>query len=232
MRLRPLIDGGPFGYGCSKIIQVIVACILWKSVRGKLPPTITNTFVVLQASILSIQGFTNTSNVINIALVAVALVGVSWIVTVVLSLWLHYTQSKGDGHAGLNKMLKPTYGRRLHLAIMSLLNAICEECTFRGFWRHELELTAGCNKFQSNLLQGVIFGLWHYFGISNGWTGVALTTLYGWIMGYLSDWNVAQHASFDGSGRTSTGLLLPIITHSVADFYIFTVLARQPPKTA
>jgi Type II CAAX prenyl endopeptidase Rce1-like len=234
--LQPLVDGGPFGHGCSKIIQVLVAGILWKSVRGELPPTITDTVLFLQTSILSMQEMTNIANGIHVAIVALVLAVVSWAVTVILSLWLHYTQSKGDSHAGLNKMLQPTYGRRLQtseylrFAIMAFINAICEECTSRGFWRHELELTAGCSKVQSNILHGMIFGLWHYFGIPNGWTGVALTTLYGWVMGYLSDWNITVRTSFDGSGIISTGLLLPIITHSIADYYIFTVLARQSFK--
>ena len=233
-RLHLLIDGGPFGYGCSKIIQVVVACILWKLVRGILPPTIVDTFGVLQMSMRSLQELTNTVNGIHAAIAVVALTCVSWVVTVVLSLWLKYTNNKGDSHTGLNKMLQPTYGRPLHaresiqLAILAIMNAVCEECTSRGFWRHELELTAGCTKCESNFIQAVIFGLWHYFGIPNGWTGVALTTLYGWIMGYLSDWTVTQNTSNDGSGHFSTGLLFPIITHSIADYYIFTVLARQP----
>lgn len=234
--LQPFIDGGPLGYGCSKMIQVVVACILWKLVRGTLPPTISYTFIVVTTTVSSIQEITKIRNWIYVTIVIIILAGVSWIVTVVLSLWLQYTRSKGDSHAGLNKLLQPTYGRQLQLrehiqlAILALLNAICEECTSRGFWRHELEVTAGCTKFQSNLLQGTIFGIWHYFGIPNGWTGVGLTTLYGWIMGYLSDWIIATHAVLDGSEQISTGLLFPILTHSIADYYIFTVMARQPSK--
>jgi prepilin signal peptidase PulO-like enzyme (type II secretory pathway) len=188
----------------------------------------------LQSLIASIPEWTKIANVINAVIIVAVLVGVSWVVTVVLSLWLHFTQSKGDSHDGLNKLLRPTYGRPLQarehiqLAIMALLNATCEEFTSRGFWRHELELTAGCTKFQSNLLQGVIFGMWHYFGIPNGWSGVALTTLYGWIMGYLSDWNVTRHTH--GSESISSGLILPIITHGIADYYIFTIMARQSSK--
>ena len=235
-RLQHLVDGGPFGHGCGKIITVVVACSLWTLVRGTLPPTIVNTFVDLPTSIFSIQELTRISVGIYVAIVIAMLAAVSWIVTVVLSLWLQHTRSKGDSHAGLNKMLQPTYNRPLQnreciqLAILALMNAICEECTSRGFWRNELERTAGCSKFQSNLLQGVIFGLWHYFGIPNGWAGVALTTVFGWIMGFLSDWTITTRASLDGSGHMSTGLLFPILTHSIIDYYIFTVLARQPSK--
>jgi Type II CAAX prenyl endopeptidase Rce1-like len=95
------------------------------------------------------------------------------------------------------------------------------ELICRGFWRYELELTADCTKTQSNIVQGMIFGLWHYFGIPSGWTGVVLTTVYGWTMGFLSDWNVPNNAP------TTTGLVLPIVTHSMADYYIFTVIARE-----
>jgi Type II CAAX prenyl endopeptidase Rce1-like len=235
-RLQHLVDGGPFGHGCGKIITVVVACSLWTLVRGTLPATIVNTFVNLPTSIFSIQKLTRISVGIYVAIVIAMLAAVSWIVTVVLSFWLQHTRSKGDSHAGLNKMLQPTYNRPLQnreciqLAILALMNAICEECTSRGFWRNELERTAGCSKFQSNLLQGVIFGLWHYFGIPNGWAGVALTTVFGWIMGFLSDWTSITRASLDGSGLMSTGLLFPILTHSIIDYYIFTVLARQPSK--
>jgi hypothetical protein len=46
-------------------------------------------------------------------------------------------------------------------------------------------------------------------------TGVALTFVYGYIMGLLKE--------TIGEG----GLLLPIIVHTVADYYIFTTIARQ-----
>ena len=86
-----ILNGGPFGYGCSKVIQVIVACLLWKFVRGTLPPTIISTLTVGRNVIRSMQG----SNWIHVVVGVVILTGVSWIVTVVLSLWLQYTQSKG-----------------------------------------------------------------------------------------------------------------------------------------
>jgi membrane protease YdiL (CAAX protease family) len=160
--------------------------------------------------------------------VIATIVFLSLVVNVVLYAWSHFFQKPGGGHGGLDSMLQPTMGRSLNtiehiqLIFLALLNAICEEFACRGFWRYELELTANCTKLQSNMVQGIIFGLWHYFGIPGGWTGVALTTVYGWIMGYLSDWTLT-----DDEATTTTGLIIPIITHSIADYYIFTVLARQ-----
>ena len=98
------------------------------------------------------------------------------------------------------------------------MNATCEECTARGFWRHEFECTAAATRHWSNAGQAILFGAWHYYGIPSGWTGVGLTTVYGWIMGLLADLH------------PSTGLLLPILAHSIADYYIFAVIARQEKK--
>jgi membrane protease YdiL (CAAX protease family) len=227
-----LMQGGPLGYGCSKIIQVIIACTLWTLVRGALPPTIIHTTTLIVGE----QPLLYQIDWINLLVTAIMLAILLWIVTVVLSLWLQYTQSKCDSHKGLNILLQPTKGRPLqtieysHLALLAILNAICEECTSRGFWRREFELTARCTRFQSNLLQGIIFGLWHYFGIPNGWYGVALTTVFGWIMGYLSDWTIANTWVSNELHPVTTGLSIPIIVHSIIDFFIFTVLARQPSK--
>jgi membrane protease YdiL (CAAX protease family) len=231
--LQLLVDGGPLGKGCRKIIQVIVAYLLWSNVRGTLPRSILNTGTIIKTSILSLRQVMDQFNWIYIVTVVIIIGIVSWIVDITLSLWLYYTQSQCDSHDGLNKMLQPTLGRQLtttehfQLIVLAILNATCEEYTCRGFWRSELEYTACCTKFQSNLIQGIIFGIWHYFGIPNGWTGVILTTIYGWIMGYLSDWTVTGDITSNKSDSISTGLLLPIVTHSIADYYIFTVLARQ-----
>jgi hypothetical protein len=230
--LQFLIKGGPFGKGCSKIIHVAVAFVLWIKIRGTLPPSILNTFRTTRTSILSLPLLTDTYSWFIVLSVTTAIVILSLVVNIVLYLWSHYTESQGSTHHGLNSMLQPTVGRRLRtvehlqLALLAVINATCEEFTCRGFWRYEFETTTSCTKFQSNIVQGMIFGLWHYFGIPNGWMGVILTTIYGWIMGYLSDLNVA------GTDRTTgvSCLFFPIIAHSIADYYIFTVLSRHRIK--
>jgi membrane protease YdiL (CAAX protease family) len=65
----------------------------------------------------------------------------------------------------------------------------------------------------SNIWQAAIFGIWHYHGIPSGLPGVALTFVYGLVMGLLMDYG--------------GGLLLPILAHSIADYFIFVVIARQ-----
>jgi membrane protease YdiL (CAAX protease family) len=225
-RLDLVMKGGPLGYGCYKVIQVAVASLLWITVRGYLPPTIANTLSAMKNMKLSLQLSETSSWIVSLSVV-VTISLLSLIVNAVLWIWSRKYPHKEGSHDGLNSMLQATMGHSLsatehiQLALLALLNATCEEFTCRGFWRHELELTAHCTKVQSNIVQGIIFGLWHYFGIPSGWTGVALTTVYGWVMGYLSDWTVTDETS------TTTGLLLPIITHSIADYYIFAVLARQ-----
>ena len=158
----------------------------------------------------------------------------------VLAVWSHYgTHRRGVQHAGVQGLVSSTLGRPLSVGehatmmVLAVVNAACEECTARGFWRHEFEwclvhahasaattlattTTTGTTLRWSNLAQALIFGAWHYHGIPSGWTGVVLTTIYGGIMGFLADLH------------PSMGLLLPIVAHSIADYYIFAVIARQP----
>ena len=39
-----LVKGGPLGKGCSKILEVVAACLLWKAARGNLPETVVAAF--------------------------------------------------------------------------------------------------------------------------------------------------------------------------------------------
>jgi membrane protease YdiL (CAAX protease family) len=106
-----------------------------------------------------------------------------------------------------------------HIKILSwaIINACCEEITYRGYWRMEIQLLIPTNNeyrnIISNLGQGFIFGIMHYYGIPNGWIGVILTFIYGIVMGYIAD--------------LFHGLAVPIIMHSIADYYIFAFIVRQ-----
>jgi len=99
-----------------------------------------------------------------------------------------------------------------HLAAMAAGNAICEEVVSRGFFFHEFLAVGGLSSGQANVVQAVAFGVWHYRGIPSGWVGVGLTFLYGWIMGMM--------LAYGG------GMALPIIAHTLADYFIFSVIAR------
>ena len=48
--------------------------------------------------------------------------------------------------------------------------------------------------------------------IPSGWTGVGLTFVYGLAMGFLLEYG--------------GGSLLPIVAHTIADYFIFAVIAR------
>jgi membrane protease YdiL (CAAX protease family) len=112
-------------------------------------------------------------------------------------------------------MVKESIGKSLslhqhiHLFVLAAMNAFCEEVTCRGFWRAEYSKYTT----RANLWQATLFGIWHYHGIPSGWTGVGLTFVYGTIMGWLQDY--------------FGGLLMPILAHALADYFIFSVIARN-----
>ena len=87
----------------------------------------------------------------------------------------------------------------------ALLNATMEELIWRGgiqSWlaRHTTITVA-------ILLQGISFGALHWAGFPSGWSGVALATIYGVMLGWL------RHAT--------RGLAAPIVAHILADLTIF-----------
>jgi membrane protease YdiL (CAAX protease family) len=138
-------------------------------------------------------------------------------VNLVLYLWSHFTQSRGD-HSGVNDMVEPSIGRALswkeHLKILllALVNSACEEVTSRFFWMAEFNKYLPASNI-GNVCQSVVFGAWHYHGIPSGWTGVAMTFVYGLIMGFFFQYG--------------DGLLLPVMAHALADYYIFASIVRQ-----
>ena len=236
--VQGMMWGGPLGSGCGKLMEVLAACLLWTVVRGSPPESITASFRwPLQLFFSSRQHQSTTMSTKDWTFLLFGILLLSLAVNGVLAAWSHYYNascnsrtnsgaSDHHNHPGVQRMVQSTVGRRLsapehgRLVALAVLNAVCEECTSRGFWRREFELTAHLTgaAWHSNLAQAVVFGAWHYHGIPSGLMGVALTTVYGLLMGWLADWQPA------------TGLLLPILTHSIADYYIFAVIARQPPR--
>jgi membrane protease YdiL (CAAX protease family) len=210
-----LAQGGPLGRGCSKAIELLVAGLLWYCLRGSLPESVATTFNLTENVRIALS-----LPLPRVVAVTVGICVLSAAANGVLHLWSQYARSSGN-HTGLHMLLRPTLQRDLsarehcELAFLAILNATCEECSSRGFWRRELEHTAGLSAQSSNICQAIMFGAWHYFGVPSGWTGVALTSVYGWIMGTAADYS------------KELGLTIPILMHSIADYYIFAVLARR-----
>lgn len=87
----------------------------------------------------------------------------------------------------------------------ALLNATMEELIWRGgiqSW-----LVEHTNITLAILIQGISFGALHWAGFPSGWSGVALATIYGVMLGWL------RHAA--------GGLIAPIVAHILADLTIF-----------
>lgn len=198
---QSLIRGGPLGPGCGKVIEIFTVCLLWKlSYPDETLPISLGPLpsCVTWGIVLVLCGLTN------------------WI----LSLWSRRTQSRGD-HSGVHTMVddlsrgRPLISRTQHLELLlwAIANATCEEVASRGIWMHEFQRRGNVSFVQANVLQAISFGVWHFHGIPSGWTGVGLTFVYGLAMGFMMEYG--------------GGLLLPIVAHSIADYFIFAVIARQ-----
>ena len=217
--LSYLLHGGPLGRGCRKVVEILAAFILWKALHGDWP-------------VIPWGPFPHWTTIIIVILLSLVVNGV-------LTMWSHATQSRGD-HVGVQDMVHSTQGRALMakehavIAALAFLNALCEEITARHFWYKAFEvyscLSASTNttwntlststisswlstQQSANMAQALVFGLWHYQGIPSGVMGVALTFIYGFIMGLLLQFG--------------QGLLLPVLAHTMADYFIFSVIVRQ-----
>ena len=209
-----LRDGGPLGRNCSKVVAVVSSSFFALYVLKKEP---------------SWMEFCKIGPMWPSWWMPCLVVVFSLMVNLVLWLWSSWqNNSKGD-HVGVHRMVHGTLDRQLLLVEHGMLvawatiNAICEEVTSRGFnrweyyliWRemHPSFVNDRVGWDTSNLWQALYFGLAHFNGVPSGWTGVGLTLTYGWLMGLLQD--------------AGGGLLYPILTHAVADYWIFSQIARR-----
>jgi membrane protease YdiL (CAAX protease family) len=194
---KALAHGGPLGMGCGKLVEVLVAIFLWRLVQDEWP-------TISMGPLPGIPAW-------------LGMFVLSAGVNLVLQLWSSTLKSRGD-HSGVNDMVESTQGRALsrneHIQIfgLALLNGACEEITSRWFWMAEFQRYTTSTQY-ANLVQAAVFGIWHYHGIPSGFAGVALTFVYGYIMGLLCLYG--------------KGLFLPIVAHAIADYYIFAIIARQ-----
>jgi len=207
---RTSLLNGPLGPGAWKIVHLITAICLWRIIQREWP---------------EIKFFGNSRKYPGL-LEWIILVGISIAVNMVLYLWSRISKSKGL-HKGVERMVSSSKHRndltlreQLLYGFLAFVNATCEEITFRWFFRSEFAvyIPDRDNKnlfcFDANVVQAVVFGVLHYYGIPSGMAGVCLTFVYGWIMGILMEQV--------GDG----GLFLPIVAHTIADYYIFTSVAR------
>jgi membrane protease YdiL (CAAX protease family) len=122
-----------------------------------------------------------------------------------------------------NRLLKPDLS--VHLSFMpdmpiwlyplaglgfSVGNAVLEESVFRGMFMQALDSVFGPG-LVSVVVQAWLFGAIHYMhGFPNGAWGIAMTFVYGIILGVIR--------------RRGHGMLAPMITHACADMAVFAIL--------
>jgi uncharacterized protein len=97
------------------------------------------------------------------------------------------------------------------IVLFAMTNAALEEFMYRGVAMGALDATFGAGALSVSL-QGVVFGLVHIGGFPRGAVGVALATIYGFMMGAVR--------------RRSGGLLAPWIAHVCTDVAIGSILLR------
>lgn len=212
------IHGGPLGEGYFKLCDCLTGLCLWTISHHSSNHTLISLF----------PPYFYFGPLPKFWIWAVVFI-FSLVVNIVLESWSVITRSRGS-HSGVERMVNPSVGRNLtvtehiYLLFMASTNAFCEEMTSRVLWRSMFEMALSSEgsismaqvQTYSNITQAAVFGLWHYYGIPNGWTGVILTFVYGLLMGALAD-------------ATNQSLWMPLVAHTLADYYIFAFLARNDP---
>jgi len=195
------VEGGPLGDGCEKVVKVVSGSLLWGLSSTAIFPC-------------SLGNLTSPALWIGVIFLSLATNGV-------LHLWSNIQKTRGDHHA-IHDMVEASINRELsvdehvRLTIYAFLNAFCEELEYRGLWLAEFKLLGRLTPLQANFAQAVCFGVAHYHGIPSGFVGIGLTFIYGLLMGFLF--------------QLCDGLFLPIVAHTIADYFIFAVIARRQHK--
>ena len=96
----------------------------------------------------------------------------------------------------------------------ALLNSMVEEAIFRGVMLQALDSAVGAGTI-SLVIQAVFFGWLHYseVGCPKGLVGVAMASVYGFILGYLR--------------YRSGGILAPWLAHFGTDVSVFIIVASS-----
>ena len=251
--IQLLRHGGPLGTNCSKLIETITGVILWIYFHnGQLPPIVIfgSNFIhnILYDKLLWCI----------VLLLCVGVNGVLYVwSTVMNSRGNHKGVNDMISSMTQNNRNFLSLKEQCYIFLLALINATVEEITSRFLWMYEFiqcfSIKNSDNKnaqaFYGNVLQATIFGISHYHGIPSGITGVLLTFVYGLIMGYLYQYNyssgrnvlVVGGGDYDYDGGSSSGdydydgndggaLFLPILVHTIADYYIFAIIARRKER--
>lgn len=108
-----------------------------------------------------------------------------------------------------------SHREHLRLTLLSGNDAVGQEIVWRGMFLHGL-LATGMPSGVCNVIQAVSFGAAHWYGIPSGWSGMGLTFVFGWFMGWLV--------------ITQDGMAMALAVHWVADYFIYTSIARKSFK--
>ncbi len=213
-----IVDGGPLGPGCAKLLDVCIGLAFLSTLQ----------FLSFPDQLPSWTSFCSIGSLWPNWWLPACVMMLSFTVNGVLWIWSSSLEKSRGAHEGVHRMVKGTISRSLttpeHMMLLawSLVNALCEEMSSRGFNRWEFAILQGATSSigksdvlqdPSNIWQAASFGFVHFYGVPSGWSGVLLTFLYGWLLGVLHD--------------AGGGLLYPILTHTVADYFIFSQIARR-----
>ena len=135
----------------------------------------------------------------------------AFIPVIALRLWSHrhevYIHKKALAipHLSLSMLILAGLG-------FAIVNALTEELIYRGVVQNGFEEVFK-KPVVALVLQAIVFGSAHYFGVPGGLSGVLLASCYGLSVGLLR--------------KTSKGLLWPVLVHSIVDGGIFQILAEH-----
>lgn len=146
---------------------------------------------------------------------------ITWLVTglfvvtsaVALVLW---TRLSGYDVSGFRALVPATDAPKWLMFVglwpYAMLNAAAEEVLFRGALWEQLRIL-GSRPWVINAVQAACFGLAHYAGFPGGWSGVALATIYGLMMGILR--------------QRSGAIAVPWLAHVFADVTIYSLVVAM-----
>lgn len=146
---------------------------------------------------------------------SISAVTVIWSVVITLASGIAlyiWSRTFGPDFSGLRSWLSsmPLWQIAVAGVVFASVNAAAEELVFRGVVQ-SVARNAGMTRTASNLLQAACFACLHYAGgFPGGVTGMALTFVYGIVLGWLRD--------------RSGGMFAPWLTHAATDITIFILI--------
>ena len=202
--------------GASKVVQVIAAIGVRRFLKAEWP---------------KLQWFGNSRKFPGLT-EWIVLVGISVAVNVVLYAWSRISNSTGT-HKGVDRMVSSTKDRncltpreRLLYGSLALINATCEEVSFRWFWRSEFVLHISDRQSnQENLRPS------DYFRFDSNFAGFSLSRHPQWLDRRVLDFCVwMDHGRFDASSRWRRALSSYRCSHNRRFLPIFNSCTRQGSK--